>query len=59
MAQCLSKLPWIVCEEMYSPIMNIITFRCLINLVVSRKLNIQLMDVVIAYRCKDLDMEIS
>ncbi len=38
--------------------MDVITFRYLISLVVSEKLNMQLMDVVTAYLYGDLDTEI-
>ena len=36
-------------EETYSPIMDVITFRYLISLVVSEKLNMQHINVVTAY----------
>jgi hypothetical protein len=45
-------------EETYSPVMDVITFRYLISLVVSEKLNMQLMDVVTAYLYGDLDIKI-
>ena len=45
-------------DETYSPVMDVITFRYLISLVVSEKLSMQLMDVVIAYLYGDLDMKI-
>ena len=38
--------------------MDVITFRYLISLLVSKKLDMQLMDVVTAYFYEDLDMEI-
>ena len=38
--------------------MDAITFRYLVNLVVSEKLNMQLMDVVTAYLYGDLDTDI-
>ena len=57
-AQGFSQRPEIDYEETYSPVMDVITFRYLIGLVVSEKLNMQLMDVVIAYlygdRCGNL-----
>ena len=58
MAQGFSQRPGIDYEETYSPVMDIITFRYLISLVVSEKLNMQLMDVVTAYLYGDLDSEI-
>ena len=45
-------------EETYSPVMDVITFRYLISLIVSEKLNIQLMNVVTEYFYGDLDTEI-
>ncbi|KAM1782595.1 hypothetical protein ACFX1Q_040861 [Malus domestica] len=45
-------------EGTYSLIMDVIMFRYLISLVVSEKLNMQLMDVVTAYLYEDLDTEI-
>ena len=45
-------------EETYSPVMDVITLRYLISLVVSEKLNMQLMDLVTAYLYEDLDMKI-
>ena len=57
-AQGFSQLPKIDYDKTYSPIMDVITFRYLISLVVSEKLSMQLMDVVIAYLYEDLDMEI-
>ena len=50
--------PWIDYEETYSAVMDVIKFRYLISLVVSEKLNMQLMDVVIVYLYGDLDTEI-
>ena len=41
-----------------SPIMDFITFCYLISLVVSEKLNMQLMDMVNPYLYRDLDTEI-
>ena len=57
-AQGFSQRPGIDYEETYSPVMDVITFRYLISLVVSEKLNMQLMDVVTAYLYGDLDTEI-
>lgn len=50
--------PEIDYKDTYSPVMEGITFRYLIDLVVSKKLNIQLMDVVSAYLYGDLGKEI-
>ena len=58
MAQGFSQRPGIDYEETYSPVMDVITFRYLVSLVVSEKLNMQLMDVVTAYLYGDLDTEI-
>ena len=57
-AQGFSQHPGIDYEETYSTVMDVITFHYLICLVVSEKLNMQLMDVVTAYLYEDLDMEI-
>ena len=48
----------IVYDETYSPVMDVITFRYLISLVVFEKLDMQQMDVVTAYLYRDLDTEI-
>ena len=56
--QRFSQRPGIDYEERYSPLMDVITFHCLISLVVSEKLSMQPMDVVIAYLYGDLDIEI-
>ena len=56
-AQGFSQRPGTDYEEMYSLLMDI-TFRYLISLVVSEKLNMQLMDVVTTYLYEDLDTEI-
>ncbi|GJR90392.1 disease resistance CC-NBS-LRR class family protein [Tanacetum coccineum] len=48
-AQGFSQRPGIDYEETYSPVMDAITFRYLISLVVSRNLEMHLMDVVTAY----------
>jgi len=55
MAQGLSQSPEIDYEETYSSIMDIIMFLYLICLVVSEKLNMQLMNVVTVYLYGDLD----
>ena len=58
-AQCFSQRSRIGYDETYSPIMNVITFRYLISLVVFKKLSMQLMDVVtVMYFYRDLDTEI-
>ena len=56
--QGFSQCPGIDYDETYSPVMDVITFRYLISLVVSEKLDMQLMDVVTAYLYGDLDTEI-
>ena len=58
MVQGFSQRPGIDYEETYSPVMDVITFRYLVSLVVSEKLDMQLMDVVTAYLYGDLDSEI-
>ena len=58
MAQGFSQRPRIDYEETYSPVMDVITFRYLVSLVVSEGLEMQLMDVVTAYLYGDLDSEI-
>ena len=57
-AQGFSQRPGIDYEETYSPVMDVITFRYLVSLVVSEGLEMQLMDVVTAYLYGDLDSEI-
>ena len=57
-AQSFSYRPGIDYEETYSSVMDVIMFRYLISLVVSEKLNMQLMDVVTTYLYGDLDTEI-
>ena len=57
-AQCFSQHHGIDYEETHSPVMDDITFLYLINLVVSEKLNMQIMDVVTAYLYGDLDIKI-
>ena len=49
MAQGFSQRPGIDYDEMYSPMMGIITFRYLISMSVSEGLDMRLMDVIIAY----------
>ena len=56
--QGFSQSPKIDYDETYSPVIDMITFRYLISLVVSKKLNMQLMEVVTAYLYGDLDTEI-
>ncbi|KAM2075156.1 hypothetical protein ACFX1T_038084 [Malus domestica] len=55
--QGFSQCPGIDYNETYSPVMDVIMFCCLISLVVSEKLNMQLMDMVTAYLYGDLDTE--
>ena len=43
-SQSFSQRPGIDYEETYSPVMDVITFRYLVSLVVSEKLNMQLID---------------
>ncbi|KAM1358219.1 hypothetical protein FF2_044719 [Malus domestica] len=57
-AQGFSQHPGIDYDETYSPVMDVITFRYLISLVVSKKLDMQLMDVVTTYLYGDLDTKI-
>jgi hypothetical protein len=45
-------------NETYSPVMNGITFRYLISLVIQKCLSLQLMDVVTAYLYESLDSDI-
>ena len=58
MAQGFSQRPEIDYEETYSPVMDVITFCYLVSLVVSEKLDMQLMDVIMTYLYRDLDSEI-
>ena len=48
-AQGFSQRPGIDYDETYSPVMDIITFRYLISLSVSKGLDMRLMDVIAAY----------
>ena len=57
-AQGFSQKPGIDYDETYSPVMDAITFRYLISLVVSEKLDMRLMDVVTAYLYGELDTDI-
>ena len=54
----LLSTPGIDYDETYSLVMDIITFHYLISLVVSEKLNMQLMNVVTVYLFGDLNTEI-
>ena len=49
MAQSFSQRPEIDYDETYSPVMDIITFRYLISLSVSKGLDMRLMDVITSY----------
>ena len=57
-AQGFLQKPGIDYEETYSPVIDAITFRYLISLAVSKKLDMSLMDVVTAYLYGDLDTNI-
>ena len=57
-AQGFSQCLGIYYNETYSPVMDVVTFRYLINLVIFEKLSMQLMDVVTAYLYEDLDTKI-
>ena len=57
-AQGFSQRPGVDYKETYSPVMDAITFRYLIGLVVHENLEIHLMDVVTAYLYGALDNEI-
>uniref|UniRef100_A0A2N9I5S5 Reverse transcriptase Ty1/copia-type domain-containing protein n=1 Tax=Fagus sylvatica TaxID=28930 RepID=A0A2N9I5S5_FAGSY len=57
-AQGFSQKPGIDYEETYSPVMDAITFRFLISLVVTENLDMRLMDVVTAYLYGSLDNDI-
>ena len=57
-AQSFLQKPGIDYEETYSPVMDAITFRYLISLSVSEKLDMRLMDVMTAYLYGDLDTDI-
>ena len=57
-AQGFSQRPDINYMETYSPVVDVITLRYLINLVVHEKLEMRLMDVVTAYVYGSLDHDI-
>jgi hypothetical protein len=57
-AQGFSQKPGIDYEETYSPVMDAITFRFLISLVVTENLDMRLIDVVTAYLYGSLDNDI-
>ena len=57
-AQGFSQRPGIDFDETYSPVMDTITFRFLIILTVSERLEMRLMDVVTAYLYGSLDSDI-
>ena len=57
-AQGFSQRPKIDYDEMYSPVMDTITFHFLISMAVSEKLEMRLMDVVTAYLYGSLDFDI-
>ncbi|WP_284343919.1 reverse transcriptase domain-containing protein, partial [Dyella mobilis] len=58
MAQGFQQRPGIDYEETYSPVMDAITFRYLISLIVLERLDMHLMDVVTAYLYGNLDTDI-
>jgi hypothetical protein len=57
-AQGFLQKPDIDYEETYSPVVDAITFRFLISLVVTESLDMRLMDVVTAYLYESLDNDI-
>ncbi|KAM0969643.1 hypothetical protein ACFX2A_018132 [Malus domestica] len=57
-AQGFSQRPEIDYEETYSPVIDAITFRYLISLVVSEKLDMRLMDIITAYLYGELNTDI-
>lgn len=57
-AQGFSQRPGVDFQETYSPVMDAITFRFLISLAASEKLEMRLMDVVTAYLYGSLDSDI-
>ena len=57
-AQGLSQSPGIDYDETYSPVMDMITFRFLISLVIFKKLEMRLMDFVATYLYGSLDSDI-
>ena len=58
MAQGFSQRHGIDYEETYSPVMDATTFRYLIYLAVSKRLNMQRMDVVTAYLYESIDTNV-
>jgi hypothetical protein len=56
--QGFSQRPGIDYEETYSPVMDAITFRFFISLIVTENLDMRLMDVVTAYLYGSLDNDI-
>ena len=58
MAQGFLKKHGIDYKETYSPVMDATTFRYLIYLVVSKELDMRLMDVVIAYLYGSIDTNV-
>ena len=58
MSKGLLQRPYIDYEETYSPVVDAITFRYLINMTVHEKLEMHLMDVVTAYLYGSLDHNI-
>ena len=57
-AQGFSQVLGIDYDETYSPIMDVITFRYLISLTVSKGLDMSLMDVVTTYLYGSIDIDI-
>ena len=57
-AQGFSQRPEIDYDETYSPVMDTITFRFLISMAVSERLEMCLMDIVTAYLYGSLDFDI-
>jgi hypothetical protein len=58
MAQGFSQRPSIDYEETYAPVMDAITFKIMISLVITENLDMRLMDVVTAYLYGSLDNDI-
>ena len=57
-AQGFSQRPDIDYEETYSPVMDTITFHFLISLIVSKGLDMRLMDVITTYLYGSIDNDI-
>jgi hypothetical protein len=57
-AQEFTQRPDIYFNEIYSPVMNRITFRYLISLSTQKRLSLQLIDVMTAYLYRSLDSNI-